>query len=326
MAAGFTAILVFTAVLIALSFPAGTYAFFFTHLSVNYTWATPSLPYLWIGPVFVAFPFAVSIGVTFLLATAVYIVMFAYTIWAGVNPLRAMVQSLKKGFASFFSSPFLVSVIAIGFLVFTATVVDSVVSGTAPPSDPLAELWGLAYAPMVEEFGFRMIMIGLVVALVSLDRGFRGFLKSLWRPSAAYEGNPGVKYAVAGLAVISSVTFGYTHVAAGWTPGKFFEATYGGFVLAFLYVKYGFHMSVLAHWGIDYFGSAFAFYGAGVSGIPWNSLTQTYWLEQMVNIDLLAVLGLSSFLVVLYMLIVRLAIGAPSEAHKTPPQEDRGQT
>ena len=325
LAAGFAAILVFTIALVALSFPAGVYAFFFTKLSANYSYASLGYPYLWIGPAFVEIPVLMSIGIPFLAATLAYVALFACTIVSGVNPLRAIYGSAKKGFSSFFSSPFLVSMIAIGFLVFTASVVDSVVSGSAPPQDPLVELWGLTYAPLVEEFGFRVLMIGLIVGIVSLDRGFRGFLHALWRPSSAFAADASMKFGVAALAVISSLTFGYTHVLAGWTPGKFFEASYGGFVLAYLYVKYGFPMAVLGHWGIDYFGSVFSFYGQGAYGIPWNSLTQTYILQELVNIDLLEVLGIASFLVVLYVGATRLAARS-SEAHKTPSPGAQGET
>ncbi len=325
LAGGFAAILLFSIALIALSFPAGVYAFFFTKLSANYTSASLGYPYLWIGPAFVEIPILMRIGIPFLAAISAYIALFAYTIVSGVNPVRAIRESFKKGFSSFFSSPFLVSVIAIGFLVFTASLVDTVVSGSAPPQDPLVELWGLTYAPLVEEFGFRVLMIGLVAGIVSLDKGFRAFLHALWRPSSTFGSDASMKLGVAALVIVSSLTFGYTHVLAGWTPGKFFEASYGGFVLAYLYVKYGFPMAVLGHWGIDYFGSVFSFYGQGAFGIPWNSLTQTYILQELVNIDLLTVLGLASFLVVLYLGVSRL-VARPSEVHKAPSAGDPGES
>lgn len=331
LAAGFAAILALTIVLMFLSIPAGVYAFFFGHLSSSYTWASLGTPYLWIGPEAVWLPFSTTIGSTFLAATLAYVVLMAYAIRSGVGPLRAMYRSVRRGFGSLFESPFLVAVVSIGFLVFTSTLVDSVVSGSAPPADPLVELWSLAYAPLVEEFGFRMIMIGLVAAVLALA-SFRprtkAFFKVLWRPSSAIESEPSFKYAIGALAVLSSLTFGYAHVAAGWTSGKFFEATYGGLVLAYLYAKYGFHMSVLAHWGIDYFASAFAFFGQAVNpSIPWNSLTQSYFLEELVSIDLLAVVGIASFLAVVYMGLGRWTKKPPAppeaaEVHNTPSPGD----
>ncbi len=320
----FAATLIFTAVLVAFSFPAGVYTFFFTRLSQNYTWATLARPYVWVGPLAVWLP-PVALGASFLAAVLAYALLFIYAFVSQVKPAKALLSSLRSGLSSFFTSPFWVSLASIGFLVFTASLVDTLVSGTVAPQDPLAELWSLTYAPLVEEVGFRVVMIGVVAAILSLDRGVRGFLKSLWRPAAAYEGraSPGTKYFVVFLMAMSSLVFGYEHVLGGWTAGKLVEATYGGVVLAYLYVKYGFYMSVLAHWGIDYFASVYSFFGQGAYGIPWDSLTRVYVLQEAVNLDLLLVVGLASFLVVAYLGLVRLTSSGDggareSDADKTP--------
>ncbi len=175
----FAVLLAFTTGLLVLSVPAGVYAFFFTQLSsAGYSWMTDARLFLWVGPAPAILPFVLNIGVSFLAVTVIYVIMLAYSAVQGTGPLNALAAGVRSGIASFFSSPFLVAVISIGFLVFTASVIDNVVSGTAPSSDPLLAMSSLANAPLVEEFGFRMLMIGVAAALISLGSGARGARKS----------------------------------------------------------------------------------------------------------------------------------------------------
>jgi hypothetical protein len=322
----FAALLTFTAGLLVLSVPAGVYAFFFTPLSsAGYNWMTDAHLFFWVGPAPAVLPFVLSIGVSFLGVTGIYVLMLAFSAFQGKGPLRAMVEGIRSGVASFFSSPFLVVLISIGFLVFTASIIDSVVAGTAPASDPLLSLASLANAPLIEEFGFRMMMIGVAVSLISLGGGTREALRALWRPSAALDGTVSkatVRAILAVLLAVSAVTFGVTHVLYGWTSGKFFEASYGGLVLGYVYIKYGFHVSVLTHWGVNYFGSAFAFFGQGVYGIPWDSTTAEFVLQRVVDFDLLYLFGLACFLVVVYVGIRRLVSSRSVNTEASPVQQE----
>jgi hypothetical protein len=299
----FAALLAFTVGLVALSIPAGILTVFFTRLSPLYSWSSTYPLYLWIGPLFVLLPARIILGLYFLGLTALYIMLLAYSAKQGVGPWTAVAQSLRKGLDSVLSSPFIVTMASIGFLAFTASIVDQVVSGTAPLGDTMLELETLTVAPVVEELGFRLVLIGLVVALISAGRPWKELVRVLWRPSATFDGRSGqgaTKVLVAALVAFSALVFGITHVASGWTIGKVFEATYGGLVLGYLYVRYGFHVAVLTHWGVNYVGNIFAFFGQGVAGIPWNSPTKEYFLQQVVDVDLLLLFGLVSFLLVVY--------------------------
>jgi hypothetical protein len=114
----------------------------------------------------------------------------------------------------------------------------------------------------------------------------------------------------------SSIIFGAAHVLSGWTAGKLVEASYGGLVLGYVYVKYGFHVAVMTHWGFDFVANAFAFFGQGVAGIAWNSPTSEYVLQAVMDYDLVFVFGLASFLVVAYAGAHALAklVGADAES------------
>ncbi len=314
----FLILLSLTAFLVVLSFPAGVYTVFFTRLS-NSTAGTVGYPYLWIGPISVSVLIPVTYGAAFLAVLAVYAGMFILVIFQGKSIPSAVVSGLKKGYGEFLSNRALLTLVSIGFLVFTAAIIDGVVSTVGPPvgnpfgGDDLQTFVELTIAPLREEFGFRMVLIGVAAVIVTLPRpgmsarkSLNSALRTLWRPSVAYEGVDNstlILVVVWAAGALSAGTFGACHVACGgggWDIGKLPEATYGGVVLAYLYIRYGFHVAVLAHWGIDYFPSVFAFYGQGVFGIPWTS-NQGYILQQILTTDLFGIFGVACVLAVAYI-------------------------
>ncbi|MGD0319418.1 MAG: hypothetical protein ABSB56_06970 [Nitrososphaerales archaeon] len=317
LAAFFLVLLSLTALLVVLSFPVGLYTVFFTHLS-NSTASTLGQPFLWLGPVAVLLPFQVTYGAAFTVVIAVYLAMFVLTIFQGESLPSAVLSGLRNGYREFLSNRALLTLVAIGFLVFTAGLLDEVVSAVGAPignpfsgGNDLLTFVELALAPLREEFGFRVLLIGLAAVLVTLSRPGTSVLKTLWRPSVAYEGvdnNTVVLVAIWVAGALSAGTFGACHVACGgggWDIGKLPEAVYGGVALSYLYIRYGFHVAVLAHWGIDYLPSVFAFYGEGAYGIPWGS-TPGYLLQQIVAVDLFEVFGIACLLGVAYIGAVKL--------------------
>lgn len=326
-----------TALLVMLSFPAGIYTVFFTHLS-NSTAGEISYPFLWLGPIAVTLPIPVTVGAAFVAVLAVYLAMFGLAVFQGRSLPSAVATGLTRGYREFLSNRALLTLVAIGFLVFTAGLVDEAVSAFGLPvgnpfigGNDLLTFVGLALAPLREEFGFRVLLIGVAAVIVTLPRPgvtaietVKSTLRTLWRPSVAYEGvdnNTLTIIVIWGASAFSAGTFGACHVACGgggWEIGKLPEATYGGVVLAYLYIRYGFHVAVLVHWGIDYFPSVFAFFGEGVSGIPWTS-SPGYILQQVVTNDLFGIFGAACLLIVVYLGLTRLWKNKEQrEAQQTP--------
>ena len=310
-----------TAVLVAASFPAGIYAVLHGGLSSTLGFGSFVTTFLWVGPVPAIFPFTVPLGALFLLLMAIYAVLFAVGWMQPKSPLDAIREAYKNGVGSLLTSPFLVILVAIGFLNFTADVIVQISQAAAgsvgnPFSgvDYLLEFGSLTFAPLREEFGFRLVLIGLVAFILSMGKPLKEAAKSLWRPSAAYEGAI-VGGAVATIIWIatgaSAVTFGICHVTCGggnsWSWSKFPEAAWGGLVLGYLYVRYGFHVAVLTHWGLDYLGSVFAYFGQSAYGIPFGSTTTQFFGEYLVGLDLVLLLGISSFVLVVYLGVKRLS-------------------
>jgi len=319
----FLILLSITAFLIVLSFPAGIYTVFFTSLSDS-TARTLGYPFLWFGPVAVSLPFLVPYGAEFLAVVVVYLTMFGLAISQGRNLPSAIASGFRNGVGDLLSNRAILTLVSIGFLVFTAGVIDEVMSFFVPIGNPfvggddLLTFVGLALAPLREELGFRAILIGVAAVVVTLPRPglpaketVKSALRTLWRPSVAYESIDNSTFTLVVIwaaGAFSAGAFGVCHVACGgggWEVGKLPEATYGGVVLAYLYIRYGFHVAVLAHWGIDYLPSVFAFYGQGVYRIPWNS-SPGYVLQQVVASDLFGVFGVACVILVFYVGISKL--------------------
>jgi hypothetical protein len=307
-------LLIFTLTLVALSFPAGLYAVFHGGLSSTLGYGSFVMTFLWIGPLPTLLPFAVPIGALFTFLLVVYAFLFIYAIVQPKSPRQAVRDALSGGVGSLLQSPFILIIVAIGFLNFSGVIVTSVseaglgsVGNPFSTIDPLLEFGSLTFAPLREEIGFRVLLIGIVALILSLGRPPKTALKALWRPSIVFEGAAvgGAAATIIWAATLgSAVTFGVCHITCGgggWSWAKFPDAAWGGLVLGYLYVRYGLHAAILTHWGVDYLGSVFSFFGQSAFGIPANSATTEYLGQYLVDYDMVFLFGLVSFLLVAYL-------------------------
>lgn len=318
LVAVFVVLLGFTAALVLASIPAGAYAVYSGRLSSSFTSASPVRPFFWVGPVVFFAPLTLAAGALFAILSLVYVGFLVYGARQAVRPWTAVSNSFKEGFGALAASPFVVMIASIAFLTFTASIIDALVSSAGVPigsisGDPLKLLLGFTASPLVEELGFRVALVGVVALILSIGRPWKDALGALWRPSKVTQGlavGSGVSVIIWAATAFSAVTFGACHVVCGggaWDVGKFPEAAYGGFVLGYLYVRYGLHVAVIAHWGVDYFGSAFAFFGQAAYGTPWNSGTSEFIGQYLVDVDVLFLFGLASFIAVVYLGVKRYA-------------------
>jgi hypothetical protein len=308
-----------TLALVVWSFPVGLYTAFYTTLTPGVNASTPVPFYFWLGPLPVRTSLAPPLGVLFAVMTAVYAAMFCVAALRGAGFPRAFSEGMRRGPGALLSSDLVVVLVAMGFLTFAATAVDSLTQALGGQIGALngtdATLFiSTTTSPFIEEFGFRACIIGAVALVLQLGAGWRECLRALWRPGSAYEGGEAgaaKEYMVMLALAASSAVFGLAHIAsgAGWELGKLPEATVGGLILGYVYVRYGFHAAVIAHWGIDYLGTVYAFFGQGAFGIPWGS-DPGYALQQVVTADLVAGIGAFSFVLVIYLGVRRLRTAA----------------
>jgi membrane protease YdiL (CAAX protease family) len=109
-------------------------------------------------------------------------------------------------------------------------------------------------APITEEIGFRVLLIGLpLLAFYSHKVSVKHFFKGLWSPSNnlhIYETRRAII-----LILIVAVFFGLAHIISGepWSGGKFAQATISGLILGWVYFRYGLISAILVHWATNYF-------------------------------------------------------------------------
>ncbi len=307
----FFLVLAVTLLLMVASLPLGIYTVFFTNLSappVTNALIVRSVG-VFVGLYSFQLPLSISLGELFVVLVIIYSLMFLYLGRQGTGAVRAMRASLTQGFDALYGSPFVVTVMALGATVFLVGVLNRLLTAVNLPTgsltgDALETFVGVTLAPLREEFGFRVAIIGFVAFLITVSSSPRRAARALWRPSAIYDGTRtdmvrklALYSAIAG----SAVLFGIAHILPGssWQIGKVPQAALAGVILGLLYVRYGFAAAVLLHWGVDYFGTVFAFFGQGFWGVPWTSDTGTA-LDRFVALDLVILLGLTSFVLLSY--------------------------
>ena len=153
-------------------------------------------------------------------------------------------------------------------------------TGMLGTTDPAQLVPGLALAPIAEEFGFRITVLGLVTAIlvatkfgkniaagvkVAISTQLGIFFGAFLSPGYAKEkvgllsirtsGWKGISIPEWIFLVITSVVFGAYHWPlggpGGWGPGKFLTAALSGFGLGMVYLAYGAYANILLHWFFD---------------------------------------------------------------------------
>ena len=132
--------------------------------------------------------------------------------------------------------------------------------GIVPPlaDNDLIQFFYVTLAPIIEEFGFRLILVGIpLFALYSHKSSVKYFIKCLWNPNNLDIFD--TKKALL-LIVFVGVLFGFAHIAFGdsWSSGKFAQATASGIILGWVYLRYGFVVSLMIHWATNYFIFSYA--------------------------------------------------------------------
>jgi len=141
---------------------------------------------------------------------------------------------------------------------------------TTPPlgGNSLIQFFYVSLAPLLEEFVFRIILIGIpLFVLYSGRASIRYFVKCLWNPSSLNILDS--KKAIL-LIIFVGISFGFAHIAFSdsWSEGKFAQATAGGIILGWVYLRYGIVVSLLIHWATNYFIFAYAHFISQINYVP----------------------------------------------------------
>ncbi|MFQ5940410.1 MAG: CPBP family intramembrane glutamic endopeptidase [Nitrososphaerales archaeon] len=291
----FAAVLGILFALMVLAFPFGAYVVFNTDLGATITYEFPlNSFYIFLAGLPVDLPVNNQLGELFIVLWCVYLLFFTLLM---LGPRKNILQSLVRTVegeehASSDNALQMVIiwlavllVISKGLEILQQSVGVSI--GSYEFSNPLIQFFNITAAPIREELGFRVVLIG-IPAYIMLARRYSisDFFKALWYPSKHTRSDQFSRRNVYVLITVSAVLFGLAHLfyGGGWSYGKISQAMIGGWIIGWLYYRYGLHAAILMHWSTNYFVFAYGYLGNTVWGFPENSTTNNPLLG---GIDLL---------------------------------------
>jgi len=258
--------------------------FFFTSEGLALSMQSFSFPVL----IFFLFgfetPFVLRVGAVFSAMWIAYAICFLAA-WRWRRSFHAVfgrtVSRMRTVLDNFlFAMPLLSSMALTAALaiIFSQSAVGVETGEPLLPSNVHEAFLNLAYAPLVEEFAFRIVPIGLLVVLFVFLAGrnvrafsragdrFKLFLLAFVYPEGAKRmsglptvGEHGLFRGLSSLewimVVVSSAVFGLAHVLSpiGWEIGKITSTFVQGFFFAVTYIAYGFEAPILLHWYFNYY-------------------------------------------------------------------------
>ncbi len=292
----YTALLSVIFGLLLISFPIGIFLVFESDIGgdINYDYPITHLE-LFYGTELYQIPTNVTIGDVFVVIWTFYVILFTISI---IGPKHNFFKSLSSviSFGKFeYQSNYMVGITKwFSILILISILINFIQEGlgivTVPPlgDNDLIQFFYVSLAPLTEEFGFRLILIGIpLFALYSSNPSPKYFLRCLWRPANLdiYDFKKGII-----LIFIVGILFGFAHIAFGdsWSEGKFAQAAAGGIILGWVYLRYGFVAALLIHWATNYFVFSYANFIAQINLI---SIEDAFSHSLMSSLEILLVLS-----------------------------------
>jgi len=231
-------------------------------------------------------PLGVSVGFFFLMIWLLYTGAFALA-WFDRPSFASSLRSLTR--PDVWRSNYLVTLPQLASILFVAVVFlqalqesAGVQTGGISFESPVLGFLSISYAPLVEEFSYRITTIGILDGLnhiwkmhrVPSDKGRRNAIRllilNIWKPERAKEllgyytiRNDGVRRGISRfewtVLVLTSGAFGAVHYLSGggWEIGKISTAMLSGFAMGFVYLRYGAYAPILLHWFFNYYFGTF---------------------------------------------------------------------
>ena len=288
----FTALLSVIFGLLVISFPIGIYVVFETDIGddINYDYPVTHLD-IFRETSFYQSSFELSIGDVFVILWVFYLAIFVFSILGPKqNFLKSISSLISRGEYDVKLNYMFAMTKWLSILVLISALINFIQESfgiiTVPPlgDNHLIQFFYVSLAPLLEEFIFRILLIGIpLFVLYSGRTSFSYFLKCLWTPSSLNILDSKKAFFV--IAFVG-IAFGFAHIAFGdsWTEGKFAQATAGGIILGYVYFRYGFVASLLIHWATNYFIFACAHF---ISQINYVSLETAFTNPFMFTLEFL---------------------------------------
>ena len=288
----FTALLSIIFALLLISFPIGIYVVFETDIGddINYDYPITHLD-IFHNTDFYQSSFDVSIGDVFVMLWVFYLGIFVISLLGPKQHFLKSISSLISLGKYDIKLNYMFAITKwLSILVLISALINFIQESfgiiTVPPlgDNNLIHFFYVSLAPLFEEFIFRIILVGIpLFALYSSRASLRYFLKCLWTPSSLNILDS--KKAIF-LIIFVGISFGFAHIAFSdsWSEGKFAQATAGGIILGWVYLRYGIVASLLIHWATNYFIFAYAHF---ISQINYVSLETAFSNPLMFSLEFL---------------------------------------
>ncbi len=272
----FTALLSIIFGLLLISFPVGIYVVFESDIGddIHYDYPITHLD-IFSQTDFYQSPIDITLGDAFVILWMFYLIIFVIALLGpkqhflkSISSLISMGKYDAKLNYMFAMTKWLSILILISAII--NYIQESFGIATIPPlgGNSLIQFFYVSLAPLLEEFIFRIILIGIpLFVLYSGRASIRYFVKCLWNPSSLNILDS--KKAIL-LIIFVGISFGFAHIAFSdsWSEGKFAQATAGGIILGWVYLRYGIVVSLLIHWATNYFIFAYAHFISQINYVP----------------------------------------------------------
>jgi hypothetical protein len=241
------------------SFPIGAYLFFNSPLGGSIEHGFPVSELEVVQKYGLDLPPWVSVGDLFVVVWMFFLIIFTIAVFGPkknfvqvLSPMMSGVRAVQEGNYLLHAIQWFCVIIVLSAAIDLAQQRFGV--SITPPQfeNDLVQFLSVSVAPVVEEVGFRTLLIGMPLFLFySHKLSGKQFFKTLWNPSASLS-IPGHTKAIA-LIVAVGVFFGAAHVMSEqWSQGKFAQAAMSGIIIGWVYYRYGFVASLLIHWATNY--------------------------------------------------------------------------
>ena len=249
-----------------LSFPFGLFVVFDTDIGddINFQYPLNSLDIF--KEIRYLIPFDIEIGDVFIVLWSIYAILFTIAMFGPDKGfLKTLSANLSNGKLETKSNYMIAITKWFSILILISVIIDFIQQGfgivTVPPpvDNDLTQFLYVSLSPIVEELGFRVILIGLpLFVFYSHKLSIKHFFKSLWNPNRNLHIYDFRK--ILFLIVLVGIFFGLAHIMTGepWSEGKFAQATASGIILGWLYFRFGLIPAILVHWGTNYFIFSYA--------------------------------------------------------------------
>ena len=266
--------------LMIVSFPIGAYVVFHSEIGDNIDFGFPMEKFdIFIAGINMQIPFEYQLGDAFIVTWCLFVILFSIAI---IGPKKNFLKSISELLIkekNLTDENYLVTIIKwFSVIVLLSGIINFVQQsfGIAiePPesTNDLILFLAVSIAPITEEIGFRVILIGIPLFLIySFRSSVSSFFHTLWHP---YKNLHIVdKKKVILLIVLVGIFFGAAHIISGepWSTGKFAQATISGIIIGWVYYRYGLITALLIHWATNYFIFSYVFAISEINSISVES-------------------------------------------------------